>query len=178
MSDLVIIKDTILSVKERFEELTTPDIHFQKELQFAMQLIEASSYLASVCVKNPESLKHAVMNISAIGLSLNPATKLAYLVPRGGKVCLDISYMGLARLATDSGSILWVQAQIVRKEDTFIYHGVGIRPTHDFNPFSTDRGDMVGAYCIVKTVDGEFLSNPMSIDEIFDIRDRTEAYNA
>jgi recombination protein RecT len=37
--------------------------------------------------------------VAAIGITLNPASKLAYLVPRDGMVCLDISYMGLLHRA-------------------------------------------------------------------------------
>lgn len=178
MSELVILKDTILTTKESFERIAASDINFQKEMNFAIQLLEANSFLMSTAVKNKESLKNAMVNISAIGLSLNPATKLAYLVPRGGKVCLDISYMGLSKLATDSGSILWVQAQIVREKDTFNFNGVGQRPDHGFNPFAKDRGEVTGAYCVAKTIDGEFLTEVMSLDELLDIRDRTEAYKA
>lgn len=180
MSDLVTIKNTILSVQESFEKLATTDINFQKEIQFAMQIIESNAGLAEVCIKNPSSLRNAIINVSAINLSLNPATKFAYLVPRDGKVCLDISYIGLSKLATDSGSILWVQAQIVREKDDFKFHGVGLRPTHSYNPFAltADRGEIIGAYCVAKTADNEFLCNPMSLDEILDIRDRTAGYQA
>ena len=175
MSELSLI---ISSTKESFEKIAPSDINFQKEAGFAMQLLEASSFLMSTAIQSKDSLKNALTNVAAIGLSLNPATKLAYLVPRGKKVCLDISYIGLVKLATDSGSILWVQAQVVRKEDNFIINGPGKEPNHSFNPFDTNRGDIVGAYCVAKTKDGEYLTEVMSLNELLDIRDRTEAYKA
>ena len=168
----------ILSSKESFEKIAPLNISFQKEAGFAMQLLEANSFLMSTASQSKDSLRNALTNIAAIGLSLNPATKLAYLVPRGKKVCLDISYIGLVKLATDSGSILWVQAQVVRANDVFTIHGPGREPSHSFNPFDSNRGDIVGAYCVAKTKDNEYLTEVMSLNELLDIRDRTEAYKA
>jgi recombination protein RecT len=45
---------------------------------------------------------------------------LAYLVPRDGKVCLDISYMGMMHLAQQCGAIQWGQAVLVREGDQFV----------------------------------------------------------
>jgi recombination protein RecT len=173
MSDL---NEVILSTKENFERIS--DINFPKEAEFAMQTLSANSFLMTIALKNPLSLKSAIVNLSACNLSLNPVLKLAYLVPRGGKVCLDISYMGLMKLATDSGSIVFVQAAVVRRADEFSLNGFGQAPTHKHDPFSVDRGDIVGAYAIAKLATGEYLTEVMSIDAILDIRDRTEAYKS
>lgn len=173
MSDL---NQVILSAKESFERIS--DVNFLKEAEFAMQSLSSNSYLMSVALKNPASLKSAIMNLSACNLTLNPVLKLAYLVPRGGKVCLDISYMGLEKLAQDSGSILFTKSRIVRENDVFELNGIDKEPTHKFKTFATDRGDIVGAYNIAKTPNGDFITEPMTIDEVLDIRDRTEAYKS
>ena len=78
-----------------------------KEKQFAIQALSSNDYLAKVAEGNRTSLQNAIINIASIGISLNPALKHAYLVPRKGGVCLDISYMGLLHLAQSSGVILW-----------------------------------------------------------------------
>ncbi len=168
------LKNEILSIRESFEAMKS-EVDFTKELQFAIQALQKNSYLAGIAAKNPNSLRNAMINVSAIGLSLNPALKLAYLVPRGTEVCLDISYMGLAQLATDSGSILWVQAQAVFEKDKFTDNGLGEKPTHVSKPFAK-RGKVVGYYCIAKTIDNEFLTTIMSLDEVLAIRDRTELW--
>jgi recombination protein RecT len=69
------------------------------------------------------SVIDAVTNIAAIGISLNPAKKQAYLVPRDGRICLDISYMGLMDLAMATGSIKWAQAALVHEDDVFVLNG-------------------------------------------------------
>ena len=171
------LKEIILSTKENFEKISI-DANFAKEAEFAMQSLSANSFLMSVANSNKESLKSAITNLSACNLSLNPVLKLAYLVPRNGKVCLDISYIGLVKLATDSGSIEFVQAQIVREKDKFEMNGFGAAPTHSYNPFATDRGEIIGAYSVAKLTTGDFLTDVMSIDSLLDIRDRTEAYKS
>ena len=58
---------------------------------------------------HPVSAQNASINVVAIGITLNPASKLAYLVSRDGMICLDTSYMGLHHLAQSAGSIKWGQ---------------------------------------------------------------------
>jgi recombination protein RecT len=85
-------------------------IEFDREAGFALQILQGSDYLRSIALSNRESLYAAITNVAAIGVSLNPAEKLAYLVPRKKAVCLDISYMGLLDIAQSAGAIRWGQA--------------------------------------------------------------------
>jgi len=151
-------------------------MNFEREAGFAIQAITANDYIMKVALGNPQSVRDAVTNIASIGISLNPAKKQAYLVPRKNKICLDISYMGLIDLATDTGSIKWAQANLVYQGDTFASNGLDKAPLHTFDPFSKNRGDIVGVYVVVKTADGEYLTETMTIEECFAIRDRSEAW--
>jgi recombination protein RecT len=103
--------------------------------------------------------------------------KLAYLVPRKKKICLDISYRGLIKLGTEVGAIKWAQAEVVFEKDNFQLRGISQEPIHERDPFG-DRGKAVGAYCTAKVSDTEYLTTVMSIDEIYAIRNRSEAYKA
>ena len=137
-----------------------------------MQLIKKNDYLKNIANNRPDTLRDAVINIASIGLSLNPATKYAYLVPRDNQACLDISYIGLIKLATDTGSIMWARAELVHEKDTFIYNGAFQMP--EFNsPDPFNRGEIKGVYCVAKTKEGDYLSGIMSIDEINDIKNRS-----
>lgn len=153
-------------------------VNFDQEAHFALQALKANEFLAKTAANNPDSLINAISNIASVGLSLNPALKHAYLVPRDGKVCLDFGFKGLVHLAVDSGSLLFVQAEIVFEKDKFILRGRGQEPIHERNPFAKDRGEMIGAYCVAKLVNGDFLVETMSIEEILSIRDKTQAYKA
>lgn len=153
-------------------------VDFRREASFAIQALNDNEYLSAVAMKNQDSFKRAVINVAAIGLTLNPVMGLAYLVPRKSKVCLDISYRGYVSLAVDEGAIMWAMAEIVRAKDIFIFQGIGIRPTHEFSPFDAERGKIVGAYCTAKTHHDELITVTMSIDEIHAIRGRSPSWQA
>lgn len=176
MNDLITLidaqRDTFLKV------VSDKAIEFEREKGFAVQIITANDYLLKTALGDREALKNAVTNVAAIGISLNPASKLAYLVPRKGKICLDISYMGLMHIAQQTGAIQWGQAVLVRKNDTFKLRSIGEQPVHEYAPFAEDRGDIIGVYVVVKTAEGDFLTHPMTIKEVFAIRDRSESWKA
>lgn len=181
MSNIV---EFVQSQKDFFAPAVVDDaVKWEKESQFAIQLFQANDYLAKAALSNQSSAQNAIINVAAIGISLNPALKHAYLVPRSVKkdgkfiisVCLDISYMGLLHLASESGSILWGQAVIVHEKDDFKLTGLGNLPHHNYSPFG-DRGEKVGVYCTVKTAHGDYLTECMSIDEVFSIRSRSESF--
>lgn len=169
---------------ERFTRNAPKHIRFENEKGFAIQLLQNNAYLMKVASNNPSSLQQAITNIAAIGLSLNPAKKQAYLITRTiktadgkfeSRVFLEPSFSGLCDLATMSGAIEWVQAMVVRANDEFVDNGPGNRPTHKYNAFSKDRGEFVGVYCVAKTKSGDFLTTLMSADDVHGIRERSEA---
>ena len=163
----------ILAEEARFAEVLVDDrISFAREASFALQHLRNNTFLADTASRNPDSLRDAVRNVAAIGISLNPADKHAYLVPRDKKVCLDISYLGLVHLATETGSVQWVQAKHVHANDTYQSNGIDKAPTHQYNTFG-NRGAVVGAYVVAKTNGGDYLTTEMTIDEINAIKKRS-----
>jgi recombination protein RecT len=167
----------IVSAQERpfSEVLVCDEVNWRQESQFAKQLLQQSDYLNKIAWSNPSSLANAIINVAAIGISLNPATKHAYLVPRDGMVCLDISYMGLMHLAQQTGSIRWGQSRIVYTKDSYHNQGIDVAPAHQYAAFG-DRGEPVGVYCTVKTVDADFLTEEMSKEQVYEVRKRSKAF--
>lgn len=159
------------------ERITDDKVTFAAESQFAIQALQSNNYLAGIATKNMASLQNAIINVAAIGISLNPANKHAYLVPRDGKVCLDISYMGLLHLAMSTGSIKWGQCKLVHQNDFYESNGLDHAPTHKYNPFG-DRGAVVGGYCTVKTADGDYLTEEMPVSDINAIMERSQGYKS
>jgi recombination protein RecT len=150
-------------------------INFAREAEFAIQHLQNNNYLCSMAMKNQDSLVAATKNVAAIGISLNPALKHAYLVPRDNKCMLDISYHGLLWLAMDAGAIDWAQAKIVYSNDQYENTGLNSQPHHKYNPFS-NRGDKIGAYVTVKTPQGDYLTHEMPIEDIYKIRARSQSF--
>lgn len=172
--------------QERFTKMAPVGISFDAEKGYAIQLLENNPYLMKAAMENKGSLLQAITNVASIGLSLNPAKKQAYLIPRNvkignnwiTKVFLEPSFVGLCDLATQSGTIKWVQAKAVYSSDKFEYRGVDTEPLHTYDPFKKpeERGEFTGVYCIAKTVDGDYLTEMMSAEDVYSIRDRSEAW--
>lgn len=185
MSDSKSPQEVIELTQERFQTIA-PEMSYEAEKGYAMQLLTNNDYLMKVAKESPASLAQAITNVAAINLSLNPAEKLAYLIPRNvkdgnkwvSKIFLEPSYMGLIRLATNSGSIQWCQARCVFSNDKFTFNGDGQLPTHEFNPFAKERGGFEGVYCTAKTNEGDYLTTMLPADEVIQLRDRSEAYKA
>jgi recombination protein RecT len=172
------VKQVVIKSEIDFNKLAKANgvnaLDFQKEASFAIQALSKNDYLQGVALSNVDSLKYAVLNVASIGLSLNPVHKLAYLVPRDKQVCLDISYIGLIKLATDCGQMKLIKAELVYEKDKFKYKGLGKEPIHEFEPFK-ERGALVGAYCIALTHDDKYLVEMMTASQIEGIKKRSEA---
>ena len=166
MTSLIVIEES----KQLFAKaLSTTEVTWEKESQFALQSLQKNDYLAKVASNSKHTLQNAIINIAAIGISLNPVLKHAYLVPRDKQVVLDISYMGLLHLAIKSGSIVFGQAKLVYKADQYENCGIDRPPLHRSDTFG-EKGPIVGCYCTVKLPSGDYLTEEMDIQELNKIR--------
>lgn len=89
-----------------------------RELGFAMQLISKNNYLQKCSV---ESITDSVINVGRLKITLNPALKLAHLIPRDGKCVLDVSYMGLITILKRSGGCKYIDAFVVYQDEEFSF---------------------------------------------------------
>lgn len=172
LSPLAMVRQDIYKLKPKFEVAIGTNsklgISFEREASFAVQILANNEGTLKAARSAPESVQSAVMNIANMGLSLNPAQNHAYLVPRSGKVILDISYRGLLHLATRDGGIKFATVEVVKEGDTFVYNGKDIKPEHPHNPFEEGRGDKktIGVYCIAHLPSGDIIVDVMARDEI------------
>ncbi len=170
MSNGLTIPELINNQEVFFNNVNESNIvDWSKESQFAIQTLQKNDRTRDVAYRNPTSLQNAIINVASIGISLNPASKHAYLVPRDGHICLDVSYMGLKHLAEKTGSIEWMQAKIVYLNDNYVNNGVDKAPTHEQKTFG-DKGEVVGAYCTVKLPNGDYLTEEMDKDALDQVR--------
>jgi len=170
------LNNFLMKMEGDFNSALSDDrIKFTQECIFARQQILKNSFTLKIALENQLSLKSAILNVAAVGLSLNPARQHAFLVPRDGQIVLDISYRGFLRVATDTGVIKWARAELVYENDSFEYRGAFKEPTLTANPFK-DRGDIVGVYCCAKTVEGDYMVDTMDLAEIHKTRDTSQAY--
>lgn len=185
MSDnQLVVVENLVALEKPFTAQNAFGLKFSAECLFAKQLILKNNTTLSTAANNPNSLRNAILNVAAIGISLNPANALAYLVPRDGSICLDISYRGMVRLATDGGNVDWAKAVLVYEGDTFEWNGPAEPPTHKADVFDSNRIDasaplkgLKGGYCIAKLTGGGYMVETMSADEILKVRDTSKAKN-
>lgn len=167
--------DVIDQAAPKFNEIASRNklVTWAEESQFAKQAIQGNDRLSKCAV---HTVQNAVVSVAAIGLTLNPALGYAYLVPEGGECSLKVSFKGLLKIATDSGSILWAKAEVVKEKDTFEYRGPCEKPNHTMTPFG-ERGKTVGVYCIAKTHQGDYLVDIMDASQIAKIRNAAKTKN-
>lgn len=127
---------------------------FEREKGFAvMQVLNNAAILKCT----PESFYTCISTVALTGISLNPALKLAYIVPRAGKAILDISYMGMIEILRNSGSVKDMRANCIFEGDVFEYsEGTGenyfIKHTPVLN--RDHKLKIIAAYSIATLSDG------------------------
>ncbi|OHB99883.1 MAG: hypothetical protein A2Z57_11205 [Planctomycetes bacterium RIFCSPHIGHO2_12_39_6] len=168
---------TFDSIRPRFIELVDEET-FLKEASFAMQHLSKNAYLAGA---DQNSIIQAVLNIAQVGLTLNPVSKLAYLVPRrqGQLVvcCLEPSYQGLVKLLTDTGSVKNIYAYVIFENDIF-EQTLGTSTEIIHKPKLKDKGEIVGVYAVAILNDNRKQIEVMNKEDINEIRDMSESYKA
>ncbi|MCP4272537.1 MAG: DNA recombinase [Gammaproteobacteria bacterium] len=182
MSNQLTIPQCLDQAQSKFNTIAVKNndlVKWEEEKQFAMQTLQGNSYIAK-CV--PHTIINAVVNVASIGLTLNPARGYAYLVPEyskanGGQECqLRISFKGLMKIATDSGQIDWVKADVVKANDKFSFNGAWELPTHQMDAFG-DRGNPIGVYCVAKLSNGGQITDVMKWDEVMKIKSCAKTQN-
>ena len=155
----------------------TKDIRFGQECLFALQAFERNWRLQK-CTE--ESVRSAILDVAAVGLSLNPALKHAYLIPRNRKVgenqyvtecCLDISYMGMKHAAEQSGAVISVWASVIYANDDWD-HEEGSEPRLIHKPVKppAPQGDRVAVYAIAELHNGRKHITLLRAERIEEIR--------
>lgn len=173
---------TFEAIEIKMQEAGFKPEQVKREISFAVQHINKSLQLQKC---TPLSLLTAVMNVSNIDLSLNPASKECYLIPRYNGVtkqmeaALEPSYVGLVKLLTDTGSVTSMVCQLVYSNDIFKIDLADNRNPvkHEIDP-TKKRGDKLGCYALATLPDGTRQVEWMTMEEIYAIRDRSETYKA
>lgn len=168
---------SVMPAEAKFNAANPFGMDFRQEYGFAVMAVQNNPYLLNC---TPQSIQSSVISIALTGISLNPALKYAYLVPRkvGGelKCCLDISYIGMIKILTDAGAVKNVDSAVVYSNDQFMF-SKGSDPKLEHTPeIFGDRGKPVGAYAVAYFRDGGFQFEMMTRDEIEKIRATSESW--
>jgi recombination protein RecT len=157
---------------------------FLKEVSFAVQHIHKSPYLQKA---DKNTVLRAVLNLAQVGLTLNPISKYAALVPRFNsstrqvECVLEPMYQGLAKLLTDYGAVKSISCELIYEGDEILIDKASIEKVKKHTPYfltGKDKGKIIAAYSLATLSDGSKHFEGMSYSEICEIRDRSESYKA
>lgn len=127
---------------------------------------------------SPESIITSLMSCIYFNLLPNTPQGLAYLIPYGNNLTFQVGYKGLIELASRSGMIKTINAELVFDEDIFdIELGTERKITHkpdmSINRTDTSRVRLVYATAKLSNGDSEFIVlNSQEIQKITDFIQR------
>ena len=125
------VKKQFEMVQPSLEAMNLNKLSLAQEMEFAIQAFEKNPYLLKTV-----GVANVLKNVVLSGLSLNPVLRYAYLVPRkiSGTMmcCLDPGYIGLAKILTDTGSVVAISATIVYQKETGTYTDKDGKPQERF----------------------------------------------
>lgn len=153
MSTALVAKDNKLKAAARVFEVQYSKedaaAKWQKEQAFALTLMKDPKTKLDAC--DPNSIGFAVAQVAMLDLTLNPAMKLAYLINRGGKATLDVSYQGLIELSYRSGKVKGWNVGCIYKGDTFEFQkGTGGYLIHRPELNAPEQREFIAAYAVVE----------------------------
>tara|TARA_Y100000004_G_scaffold82797_1_gene92889 strand:+ start:8131 stop:9216 length:1086 start_codon:yes stop_codon:yes gene_type:complete len=171
MSDLAPIESWLESKHDELCALLPQTIQKERFLRNIVMQIKMNPALHKC---STASIAKACVQASTLGLDIGVLGS-AYLVPYGNEAQLSIGYQGYIDLAYRSG-LKAIHTGIVRQNDDYKATATGF--THDFDPFDSDRGPVVGVYCLVELPTGATYSELMTAEEIEQIRSGSRSGNS
>ena len=147
--------------------------------------------LMNALMANPDLMRHAprlifreVAKAAGLGLLLDPILGEAYLViaynykTKQQEPQLRVGYKGMCKLARQTGDVTNIYAHEIHEKD-FVEADLGFPKVFHHKPkLFTDRGEVIGYVALIAFKDGSFDFEPMSVDQVHAIRDRSDAYKA
>jgi len=144
-----VIKDRFISIYEKTQGVNRneAEMYFEKEKIHFSSLVASTPALAG----NVVDLYKAFITASVLGLSFDPNEHDLYLIPRGGKVVVQLQAMAEVKLRIQAGMVTrHTQPQIVREGDVFEPNELNF--VH--KPIFPRQGNIIALYMWVYFPDG------------------------
>lgn len=175
-TNIDLIKDLYEGRKQEIAKMLNDVLAPDKLFMVAMTHVRKNPILAQC---DRDSFVNALVESAQLGLDLNPALGYAYLVPKRKNDKLycefQVGYRGLIYLATASGMVNDIFAQIVYDKEEFkIEYGLHPLIKHIPKPPS-ERGDIIGAYAVARLKNGVERFEYLWQEEIEKIKKKSES---
>lgn len=149
------------------------DIDPKTVAQAALISAMKNDYLARC---SPPSFLAALLEGARLRLSVDPSLGHAYLIPFKNQCKFMLGYRGMIQLAYRSPMVKRIDARVVYSRDRFriAYHE---QPPYQHEPsIAKDRGEPIMVYAVADLENGMTIIEPMSMDEVYSCRDRSESW--
>lgn len=137
-----------------------------KSAFFKLQEVKDKSGKPALEVCTKDSIANSLLDMTVQGLS--PAKTQCYFVVYGSQLQLQRSYFGTQTVLKRLSNVKDIWANVIYKDDVFEYenyHGRERLLSHKTSFENRDK-DILGAYAIVQTADGEEILTVMTKKEI------------
>lgn len=171
--------EPLATFRQCFPSNKEADMAYLQQVEYAMQAMQANSFLVTCAQKDPVSLINALKQVALSGLSLSNVTRQGYLVPFKMSISFMPSYIGLRDLLVRTGLVQNIEARLVYPDDEFeITYGESGKLYHKPAVFSKRRKneDILGGYFIATLSSGKLIYDTMSIDELEAIHRRSPSF--
>lgn len=169
---------------ERARELYTSLPSHIKPAVFERNLINALMANPDLMDYDPRLIFREVSKAAGLGLLLDPLLGEAYIVTaynyksKRTEPQLRVGYKGMNKLARQSGDVANIYCHEIYSLDE-VECDLGFPKVFHHRPkLFGDRGVIVGYVALISFKDGTFDFEPMSQEECFEIRDRSDAWKA
>lgn len=124
----------------------------------------------------PASIVQCVCQAAEYGFALDD--KFVYAIPYGSVCTMTFDYKALVAVARRHGLILDARAQDVRENDYYKAWDEDFKQHYKFEKANSDRGAIVGAYCILAFPNGGHRFEHMGQDELKKVRESSKSPNS
>lgn len=169
---------------DRLDELARDLPSHIKPAMFKRNLLNAVMINPDLMRHPPGLIFREVSKAAALGLYLDPHLGEAYIIDaynyktKRPEPQLRVGYLGMIKLAKQSGEINQVYAHEVHANDFIEAEQGAVKSLVHKPKLFTDRGPIIGYYAVVKFTNGDFDYEPMDIAQIHGIRDRSDGWKA
>ena len=164
------VRSQLVAMEEQFAFVLPKHIPVERFRRVGETAIMKDPKLAEV---NRKSLLQAFMQSAECGLM--PDGREAAIVRYGPAATFVPMFAGMLKLVRNSGAVKDLVVELVYSNDKFTYT-MGDEPKIEHAPAMTDRGNLLAAYAILKTLDGGTYRALMNRGEIDRIRNASNGY--
>jgi len=172
----IVKKQTLEVIKSAEQQIAERLPSGMDAKKFVLTVGTAVQKNAALLNCTPSSLLLAVYEAAELGINLNPALQLAYIVPYGDTALFQLGYRGMIQKAYQTGDIKSLYAEVVYENDQLQRQLAPKRNLFHAPPDKGERGDPIGAYAFMELKDGTVDWEYLTKEQILRRRKNSKAY--